>query len=36
MINYEANEVFKETFDSLKSRYQNKLKSMKGNINALK
>ena len=31
MINYEADEVIKELFDSLKNRYQNNLESMKGN-----
>ena len=30
MINSEANEVIKELFNSLKNRYQNNLKSMKG------
>ena len=30
MINDEAGEVIKELFDSLKYRYQNNLKSMKG------
>ena len=30
MINYEANQVVKELFDSLKNRYQNNLTSMKG------
>ena len=30
MINYEADEVKKELFDSLENRYQNDLKSMKG------
>ena len=30
MINDEANEVIKELFDSLKTRYQNNLESMKG------
>ena len=29
MINNEAEEVMKEPFDSIKSRYQNKLESMK-------
>ena len=31
MINDEADEVMKELFDSLRSRYQNNLESMKGN-----
>ena len=31
MINHEADEVIKELFDSLKSRYQNNLQSIKGN-----
>ena len=31
MINDEADEVIKQLFDSLKSRYQNNLESMKGN-----
>ena len=30
IINDEANEVIKKLFDSLKNRYQNNLKSMKG------
>ena len=30
MINYEADEVIKELFDSLKNKYQNNLESMKG------
>ena len=30
IINDEANEVMKKLFDSLKNRYQNNLKSMKG------
>ena len=30
MINHEADEVIKELFNSLKNRYQNKLKLMKG------
>ena len=30
MINDEADEVIKELFDSLKNRYQNNLKSVKG------
>ena len=30
MMNNEANEVIKELFDSLKNRYQNDLKSIKG------
>ena len=30
MINNEVDEVIKELFDSLKNRYQNNLKSMKG------
>ena len=30
MISDEADEVMKELFDSLKSRYQNNLESMKG------
>ena len=30
MINYEADKVIKEIFYSLKNRYQNDLKSMKG------
>ena len=30
MINDEADEAIKELFDSLKNRYQNNLKSMKG------
>ena len=31
MINDTADEVMKELFDSLKNKYQNNLKSMKGN-----
>ena len=31
MINYEADEVIKELFDSLENRYQNNLESVKGN-----
>ena len=30
MINSEADEIIKKLFDSLKNRYQNNLKSMKG------
>ena len=30
MINYEADEVIKEHFDSIKNRYQNSLESIKG------
>ena len=30
MINDEADKVIKQLFDSLKNRYQNNLKSMKG------
>ena len=30
MVNYEAGEVVKELFDSLKNRYQNILEVMKG------
>ena len=30
MINYEADEVIKERFDSFKNRYQNNLESIKG------
>ena len=30
MINHEADEVVKELFDSLKTKYQNNLESMKG------
>ena len=30
MINYEADEVIKERFDSFKNRYQNNLESIEG------